>query len=311
MHYRLRLQQLLLIYLLVICLLAGCGSATSSSNSREGATRIFSTVNGDIEILANPQRIVTQGLLPYLLAFDVKPVGAPSWEIEYPHLAGMTDGIEDIGVIEASSLEKILELKPDLIITVAGEMYDQLSKIAPTIVIPYDTIGDAHADMRMFGELLGKQEQAEQWLAKFDQKVADSKEKIGKLIKPEDTFSIISAFDKTHYIYGEGIYRGGLTIYKYLGLKPPTLVKEQLIDADKELLEVSFEVIPDYAGNHVFLDVSNGGSLNETSQVWQSMEAVKNDQVYKLDVDIFWPYDPLAIMMQMDELLLMLGSERQ
>lgn len=311
MHDHLRGQQLLLICLLVICLLAGCGSKASSSNSSEGEIRIFSTVNGDIEIPANPQRIVTQGLLPYLLAFDVKPVGAPSWEIEYPHLAGMTDGIEDIGVIEASSLEKILELKPDLIVTVAGEMYDQLSKIAPTVVIPYDTIGDAHADMRMFGELLGKQEQAEQWLAKFDQKVADSKGKIGRLVKPEDTFSIISAFDKTHYIYGEGIYRGGLTIYKYLELKPPPLVKEQLIDADKELLEVSFEVIPEYAGNHIFLDVSNGGSLNETSQVWQSMEAVKNDQVYKLDVDIFWPYDPLAIMMQMDELLLMLGSEGQ
>lgn len=338
MIYMLRRQHLPLICLVIICLLAGCGTAsngtaspsvssapsavpsqggnvqpsqaaTQESTGEEGAaTRIFSTVNGDIEIPAHPQRIVTQGLLPYFLAFDVKPVGAPSWELEYPHLAGKTDGIENIGVIEAASLEKILELAPDLIVTVAGEMYEQLSKIAPTIVIPYDVIGDAHNDMRLFGKLLGKEEEAEQWLAAFDRKVADSREKINKVVKPEDTFSIISAFDKTHYIYGEGIYRGGLTIYKYLGLKPTPSIQEQLIDAKKQLLEVSFEVIPEYAGNHIFLDVSNGGKLDQDNKLWKSLEAVQKNQVYPLNVDIFWPYDPLAIMMQLDELLNMLGA---
>lgn len=340
MIYKLRGQQFLFICMLLVCLLAlsGCGTAATGTatpsaspdqeqngqpspaaeegaakdstgeGEGEAATRIFSTVNGDIEIPAHPQRIVTQGLLPYFLAFDVKPVGAPSWELEYPHLAGKTDGIADIGVIEAASLEKILELQPDLIVTVAGEMYEQLSKIAPTIVIPYDAIGDAHSDMRLFGDLLNKQEEAEQWLAEFDKKVADSREKISKVVAPEDTFSIVSAFDKTYYIYGEGIYRGGLTIYKYLGLQPTPLIKEQLIDAKKQLLELSFEVIPEYAGNHIFLDVSNGGSLDETSNVWKSMEAVQNNQVYPLNVDLFWPYDPIAITMQMDEILNMLGA---
>ncbi|MFD3258399.1 iron-hydroxamate ABC transporter substrate-binding protein [Paenibacillus lentus] len=324
-------QRLVLVCLAMLWLLGGCGSASSgspASAAKQGeqppsaesvpqsneagdssATRIFSTVKGDIEIPANPQRIVTQGFLPYFLVFDVKPVGAPSWELKYPHLAGKTDGIEDIGVIEASSLEKILALQPDLIVTVAEEMYDQLSKIAPTVVIPYDTIGDAHKDLRLFGELLGKQEEAEQWLADFDKKVADSKEKINKIVDPDDTFTIVSAFNKTYYIYGDGIYRGGQAIYKYLELKPPAIVKEQLLNTGKDLLEISFEVIPEYAGNHIFLDISNGAEFDDSTSVWQSIDAVKNNRVYKLNVDIFWPYDPLAIYMQLDELLMMLGAE--
>lgn len=327
MYQFLQKHRLLLASLVVLCLLAGCSSTGSESSTpsptpaieqsaeatpqpspENNDTRMFSTINGDIEIPVNPQRIVTQGLLPYLLAFDVKPVGAPEWEIEYPHLAGKTDGIVDIGYIDGSSLEKIVELEPDLIVTVAAEMYDQLSKIAPTVVIPYDAIGDAHNDMRLFGELLGKQEEAEQWLETFDQKVAESKEKISDVVGPDDTFSIVSAFDKTYYMYGEGVYRGGLAIYKYLELQPSPLVKQDLIDAKKPLVEISFEVIADYAGNHIFLDVSNGGKLDESTNMWKSLEAVKNNQVYRLDVDIFWPYDPIAIMMQMDEIIKMLEA---
>lgn len=286
-------------------------SPEPDNDAAAGATRTFSTVKGDIEIPAHPQRIVTQGFLPYFLAFDVKPVGAPSWELEYPHLAGKTDGIEDIGLIEGASLEKIVTLQPDLIVTVAEDMYEELSKIAPTVLIPYDAVGDAHNDMRLFGELLGLQEQAEQWLEDFDRKVADSKEKISKVIRPDDTFTIFGAFSKTHYIYGDGIYRGGQAIYKYLELKPPAIIKEQVIDANKALLEISLEVIADYAGDYIFLDVSNGAVFDESASIWQSIEAVKNDRAYKLNTDIFWPYDPLAIYMQMDELLRMLGADTQ
>lgn len=310
-HHLLRPRRaLLLLSIAVLLLLAACGSSgDKDGNSAESSngTRLFTTINGDIEIPAHPQRIVTQGFLPYFIQFGVKPVGAPSWEIEYPHLAGKTDGITDIGVIDAGSVETILSLQPDLIVTVAQEMYEQLSKIAPTIVIPYEAVGDVYTDTRLFGNLLGKEAEAEQWLMDFDKKVADSREKLQAVVKDGDTFSLIGAFDKTYYIYGDGIYRGGQAIYKHLGLHPPAIIQQQLMDADKDLIEVSLEVIPDYAGDHIFLDVSNGAKFDESDAVWQSIDAVKNGRVYRLNTDVFWPYDPLAVYMQLNEVLELLA----
>ncbi|GBF76823.1 hypothetical protein PA598K_05315 [Paenibacillus sp. 598K] len=282
----------------------------SSEDEAQSSTRTFHTIKGDIVIPAAPQRVVTQGFLPYFLLFDIKPIGAPYWEIEYPHLAGLTDGIEDIGQIDGGSVEKILSLQPDLIVTVAQDMYEQYSKIAPTVVIPYESIGDAHKDLRLFGELLGKEAEAEAWLEDFDQKVESSKQELQTLNMENETFSLIGAFDKTYFIYGDGIYRGGQAMYKYLGLKPPAIIQEQVMDAGKETLEISMEVIPDYAGDHIFLDVSNGAVFDEKSALWNSIPAVKNNRVYRLNTDIFWPYDPLAVEMQLDEVLKLLkGSQ--
>ncbi|MED1724614.1 hypothetical protein [Brevibacillus parabrevis] len=67
------------------------------------------------------QRIVTQGYLAQFLAFGVKPVRAPYWEMESPHVKDLTAGIADIGQIDGSSVEKILALNLDLIVTVGGD----------------------------------------------------------------------------------------------------------------------------------------------------------------------------------------------
>lgn len=81
----------------------------------------------------------------------------------------MSDGITDIGQIDGGSVEKILSLKPDLIVTVGGDekLNEQYRKIAPTLVIPYGTYHEVHEEMRAFGEILGKEREAEKWLKRI------------------------------------------------------------------------------------------------------------------------------------------------
>ncbi|UZM99732.1 ABC transporter substrate-binding protein [Lysinibacillus sp. MHQ-1] len=95
------------------------------------------TTNGEIVIPTNPQRIVAEEYIASLLVLDVKPVGAPGLALENYYLKEALKSVEDIGVYGKPSSERILGLKPDLIITGNGENYDALSKIAPTVVIPY------------------------------------------------------------------------------------------------------------------------------------------------------------------------------
>ena len=94
------------------------------------------TTNGEVVIPTSPQRIVAEEYIASLLVLDVKPVGAPGLALENYYLKDALKDVGEIGDYGKPSIEKIIALKPDLIITGNGENYDALSKIAPTVVIP-------------------------------------------------------------------------------------------------------------------------------------------------------------------------------
>lgn len=291
------------IFILVMLLAACNGNVeTQIKESQNLETRIIKTVYGDVEIPAKPKRIVAQGYMASLLALGVKPVGAPFWDIDSPHVKHLTSGIEDIGTIDASNLEKILSLKPDLIVTLAydKELYEQLSKIAPTIVYTENTFMDTRDEIRTFGELLDKQKEAEAWIADFDKTVKEAKQQIKGLVAEDETVSVMGGFEKGIYVYSSGIWRGSQAIYKHLELTPPQRIQE-LIDANEPIKEISAEVIPEYAGDYIFLDSGNSGQFDRDGALWQSLEAVKNNRVFDLDGDYFWPYDPIAIKAQVEK----------
>ncbi|HEY2491810.1 MAG TPA: hypothetical protein VGI33_02630 [Paenibacillus sp.] len=109
------------------------------------------------------------------------------------------------------------------------------------------------------------------------------------------------------YIYGDGGYRGGEAIYQHLKLHPPLKQKPEMI-GKKSSVKVSFEVVGDYAGDYIFLD--QGDMISEVwgSQegVWKSLDAVKNNRVFKLDSDLFWGNDPISLKLQIKELTKMI-----
>ncbi|MCE5170753.1 ABC transporter substrate-binding protein [Paenibacillus profundus] len=282
------------------------------ASDAEQDTRIVSTVHGDVEIPAHPQRIVTQGYLANFLALGIKPVGAPYWELESPYVKSLSAGIEDIGQIDGGSVEKMLSLNPDLIVTVGGDekLNEQYRKIAPTIVIPYGTYHEVHVEMKAFGAMIGKEMEAEEWLAVFDQKVKKAKASIQGLVKEGTTFSIMGPFGKDFYIYGDTVNRGGQAIHQQLGLTPTDKVRKDLINKKINALSISQEKMADYAGDYIFLDISGGAEFDENSPIWASLDAVKNNRVFKLDGDRFWPYDPIAVQSQVEEVAAMI-QERQ
>jgi len=178
------------------------------------------------------------------------------------------------------------------------------------VIIPYETYGDAYEEVSAIGEMLGKDKEAEEWLTAFDEKMEQEREKVQAVMGEEETVSIFGAFGKESYIYGDGIYRGGQAIYKHLQLTPPDRIKKELIDAGETYKQVSFEVLTDYAGDYIFFDVSNGGSLDKEDAVWASIDAVKNDKIFYLDPDRFWPFDPISVLAQAEEVAEMLVAKK-
>ncbi|MEC1180515.1 ABC transporter substrate-binding protein [Metasolibacillus meyeri] len=299
------------LFLGLLLLLTACGNTTTTTNE-EGesiSTKKVQTINGEIEIPVNPKRIVAEEYIATLIVLNVQPIGAPGLTLENYYLKDALKGVTSIGTYGKPSTEKIIGLKPDLIITGNGDNYEALSKIAPTVVIPYGKLKSAHEELTYFGQLLGKEQEAKDWLAQYDQKIADAKAQVDAIIPVDASFSIIEDAGKSWYVYGDNFGRGGQPVYQALGRKPPAKIADEIME--KQWAEISEEVLADYAGDYIIL-TSDERTVEDFKKdpIWGSLPAVKNDNLYVWPEERSWYYDPTAVLAQVEELTNWLTSKK-
>ncbi|WP_028543391.1 ABC transporter substrate-binding protein [Paenibacillus taiwanensis] len=295
--------------------LSGCGN-TPSSNSDAGGTKLpsdkavtpqagevktISTINGDIEVPVHPQRIVAEEYLGSLIALEVIPVGAPELTIKNYYFKEALASVEDSGVYGKPSAERIMSLNPDLIITGNKDSYELLSKIAPTLVIPYGQLKNVHEELTYFGALFGKEKEAEAWLAEYDRRIKEAKAKVDAVIPADASFSIMEDAGKRILVYGDNFGRGGQPTYQALGRKPPGGIADEIMK--KQWAEISAEVLDKYAGDYIIM-TSNERTVADfkADTIWSSLPAVKNGRIYVWPEERSWYYDPLAVLAQTEEL---------
>ncbi|MFJ6811595.1 ABC transporter substrate-binding protein [Streptomyces anulatus] len=279
--------------------LAGCGSsdpATDSSDS-PAKTRTVSTANGDVDVPASPKRVVVldSGELDSAITLGVRPVGAThsASEDAFPTYlpASETKDITPVGEIANANLESVAALKPDLILTSKvrdGERYDELSKIAPTVMT--EATGSAWKEnFQIHAEALGKQAEAKKVLATYDTQVAKVTEALGGKEKAAATDVNFVRFVEGAEIriYGKQNYIGSLLADIGTGRPPIT---------DKAKDGFSYDVSPekiDLADADVIFTSTYGdpGKAGTTktmnSGLWKSLKAAENDKVFKVD-DRLW-----------------------
>jgi iron complex transport system substrate-binding protein len=187
----------------MVLLIAGCGVGSQEPAARDetrgdaaqspskAATFPIEVEHkyGTTTIPAKPERIVTLGLSDQdaVLALGGRPVGAIDWFKERPYglwpwtkdLWGTTPP-EIVGERDDYNLEKILTLKPDLILALysgmSADQYAELSKIAPTVGQPKDfaDYGAPWQDMTlMAGKAMGLEAEAAQKIADIDARFAE------------------------------------------------------------------------------------------------------------------------------------------
>ena len=138
--------------------LAGCGSSAGQLDSPGSATatRLVSSVHGQIAVPARPTRVVTLDGFTMAAMFDlgVNPVGVysageqyvePQFVQKWRSISKISDGT----VGGAINVEKVVALAPDLILGIDGQNppYDQLKAIAPTVILPFNASKAPWRDM--------------------------------------------------------------------------------------------------------------------------------------------------------------------
>ena len=302
-----RLTKVLLFALAFMLVLAACGTKSDdkASEKKENDKKVsIKHAMGTTEIKGTPKRVVTlyQGATDVAVSLGVEPVGAVESWTQQPKYNYIKDKLKDtkiVGQEPAPNLEEISKLKPDLIVAskVRNEkVYDQLSKIAPTI--SQDTVYKFKDTTEMMGKALGKEDKAKELLANYDKKVdqfkKDAKAKFGD--KWPVTASIVNFRADHARIYASG-YAGD--ILQDLGFKR-TEGQQKEVDNGKDIVQLtSKESIPLMDADYMFVFKSNETDKDKkliekttkdwtSSSQWKNLSAVKNDHVIK-DVDeVVW-----------------------
>ncbi|TMS00791.1 ABC transporter substrate-binding protein [Nonomuraea basaltis] len=256
-----------LVGALLVVGLAACGSAeptATTSTTSTTASAPFATVKhamGETTIPAQPKRVVAldQSFVDAVLTLETPVVGYTTYrslDDKLPAYLGTvaeTNGKEatPVGTLAEPSLEKIIALKPDLIVSAKVRheaLYDKLSKIAPTVFS--ETTGAIWKEnLRLMGQALGKQELADTRIKEYEDRAA----KIGAAIKEKDgelpTISIVRfAGEPTVRLYVEKSYSG--LVMKDIGFPRP---EGQPTVQDTIAVDVSQERISDLDAEHIFV----------------------------------------------------------
>jgi iron complex transport system substrate-binding protein len=298
-------KQLLATALLCITMAASaCGTSSGSSNQSETEapanveTRTMKTVIGDVEVPARPQRVAAPAFLGTVLALGVRPVASETLLMQSPYLKGMLDGVTDV----AESLEAMLELEPDLIITQVAlkEKVDKYSKIAPTVAMPYNSFPSIQEEMRYFGELLDRKGAAEQWIADFEKKTGKLRDAVLAALGEGETVSVMQEYDGTVFLFGPKSGRGGRIMYELLGANPPSAIPGSMLA--ESYYEFSLEKLSEYTGDYLILTTESTLEQLQADPMWGKLPTIRNGKVYLWNENQSWYRDPIAVEGQINNL---------
>jgi iron complex transport system substrate-binding protein len=302
----------------LMLLLSACASGTPSNNGGTvnsnpaqtqqttqpeaseavSQTRTISTVKGDVKVPNNPQRVVVDYLVGDVVALGVTPLGVARAARDGKEAVFANQITDSIKI--AMEPEDVMTLEPDLIILAWGdENYEDLSKIAPTIYVPY---GDMTTEERIhfIGDVLNKQEEAKAVLSAYAGKIEEAKLALQNAGLSDVTITMGEFSDKSNYIAGAKHAVGEL-VYNGLKMKAPSKVQTDIIDTDKYWGDISMEVLAAYIGD--YLIAIGDTEVPTDNAVWKSLPAVQHNRIISVGTSLSWSTDIMTSSALIDHIV--------
>ena len=278
----------LVVSCLAAMMLVGCGTNGGSNNDKSSEKKITVTdVRGEVEIPANPERIVDlSGNSDILSILGYKVVGTANSDAydytKFPsYLEETLSGAEILGysMQDTMDVEAVMNLKPDLIVisTVQEKMYDALSEIAPTVMIQLEAL-NWKDDVRALAKVFNKEDVANEWLTKYETEAKEEGDKIKAEYGEDTTYLSFLASGGQFFIFdGAGF---GDVLYNDMGLVKPAGMPEQ---TDISLPVVTYEGLAAIQTDYIFLIATDEDLAQlESNAIWNSLAAVKEGNVVVL-----------------------------
>ena len=279
------------------------GSATTSS---EIATTFTDAMGNEVTVPENPQRGIGSYLEDYLVALGVTPVA--QWTVgNDSDQAYLQDKLAEVPRINYDlPFEDVLSFEPDLLLMdsnsmVEGDKYDQYSKIAPTYVVTNGEDVTWRERLTDIAKVLHKEEQAAQVEADYDDLVAATKETYADQIQGK-SIAVLWVVNNSVFMVSETKSSGQL-LYHELGFEVPALVSEISESATADWSAVSLEKLAELDADYLILVNSDKGADFFSEQVWQNLDAVKNNHLWEFGPESSWLYNgPIAYTKMIEDI---------
>ncbi|MEY9093288.1 ABC transporter substrate-binding protein [Paenibacillus sp. RC84] len=277
---------LVLAILCCMLVLTACGNQTTrDGESQQKFKEVENAKGGKVKIPIHPKRIADlSGSTEELLLLGIQPIA--SGNTDFGNRAVLSPTIKNLlsadtvnlgWYAEPISLELVVSAKPDLIIlgTLFNEnLYEQLSKVAPTVIVPYPYY-EWRNRFAFLADLFGEEEKKDKWLSEYDRKVEEWSKKLESVLGNE-TFAVIETYPKNLVIYSSS--GTAELIYTDLALKRTDGIPEPESWGGREInLESLATINPD----NLILMENSENTMND-SKVWNNLKAVQKGNVYKI-----------------------------
>lgn len=290
--------------------LTACGSSenvTPEANSSAAAQPVSVTDarNKKIDLKAPATKVVglEWGVIENLITLGVMPVGVADTKgyTAWVSAAKLDASAKDVGTRGESSVDAIVALNPDLIITTTDESaatIAQMEKAAPVLVVrgadAKNAIPQMKKNLELIAQAVGKTDQATTLLADFDKKVADGKQKIADAGKAGTPYTMADGYKEGSTIsirmYSSGSLLGAVA--NELGLKNAWPAAG---DPDYGLAPTDIEGLTKLKDGE-FLYIANNGDGGDVfggdlakNAIWKNLPFVKSGNVHRL-ADGIWMF---------------------
>jgi iron complex transport system substrate-binding protein len=257
--------------------------------------------NAPLCIPEKPQRIVVLDTL-YTLGMSMElgapVVGAPLFAMEDKRLEAMARAgkVEDIGHSTQPSPERIIALKPDLILgdaVIHGRAYELAAQVAPTVLVDVQNWRDYYATV---AEVTGRKGAADEAFKTYETRAAEIRKKV-----PDIKVSVVRIIPGGFQVYMDGpgayapfsvLHDAGVRRTAYETATDGTVLKR-----------------PDWEGlaaldGDVLLYIVGGAHHNDAqgkleaetlaNPLWQMLPAVKAGRAYRVDPVTWMEFSGLA-----------------
>lgn len=226
--------------------------------------------------------------LENLLAFGIEPVGvtvSSDWLEDRDYVRDRLSDIEIVGEFYQPSLEKILALKPDLILglTEDEKLYPQLTQIAPTVLFDLESSGQWKDILMHNANSLDEIGNANQLMADYRDRLNKFKTQIGSNYLDQTSVSVVRVTESgvapylSNSFCSKILEDAGLNLIPNPGRDNDWLIsKERINELDADVMFIwSYGYQPGLAQEEQSILV-----LIKTDPLWQSLESVQQGNAY-------------------------------
>ncbi|MGR6541957.1 ABC transporter substrate-binding protein [Paenibacillus tundrae] len=154
--------------------------------------------------------------------------------------------------------------------------------------------------MKEIATVVGKEQQAEDWLAQYDLKAAQMKEKMAQHIGEDETF-LFMRVQKNVQVASPNVHLGA-TLSKDLGLK----YVPQLANMKDTYETLSLETLPELNPDHIFMTIGKSTVSHDDeaekvlaemkqSAVWSNLKAVNAGNIHIIPQWVFGDYPNIKV----------------